>query len=150
LARIGLVLAAVLFYSVRTLPDLYKPRHAYQSYRMGLALRGVTSPKDLVVTVANDIGDPVAIYYSRRRGWVFPPARPHSPWGQMPDDDALSIALYEDLREQGAGWFAVAGERVPYLRESHPLLFAHIEKTSHKAVEDPNFTIYRLTPGSSR
>ncbi len=149
LARIGLILAAILFYTVRMLPDLYKPSNAYQSYRMGLALRELTSPGDLVVTVANDIGDPVAIYYSRRRGWVFPPARPHSPWGYMPDDDALSVALYDDLRDQGARWFAVAGERVSYLRENHTVLFEHIEKTSQQAVEDPNFTIYRLMPGSS-
>jgi 4-amino-4-deoxy-L-arabinose transferase-like glycosyltransferase len=44
----------------RGLTAMYKP-YAEQSYRLGLALRQLTRRSDLVVTVANAIGDPTAI-----------------------------------------------------------------------------------------
>jgi hypothetical protein len=45
-------------------------------------LARISQPTDLVVTVANAIGDPVA-NYSHRRGWVFPPPWPGVNWVWM-------------------------------------------------------------------
>jgi len=55
---------------------------AKDGYELGIALQQITQPSDLVVTIANrEGGDPVAIYYSQRRGWIFPPA---IYWGDPP------------------------------------------------------------------
>src|SRR5262245_13150107 len=91
--RLGVILLIVVVVGQGVLNTMYKPEHATQSYRMGLALHEMTQPGDLVVTLANDIGDPVAIYYSQRRGWVFPPADTDRAWNELPASDDESILL---------------------------------------------------------
>lgn len=85
--------------------------HAQQSYELGVALSRISQPTDLVVTAANWSGDPVAIYYSRRQGWVFPPAWPGVDWVKDIEDEPAAIKLFDRLRSQGAKWFGIASEK---------------------------------------
>lgn len=144
LARVGVVALAILAVTMSILPTLYKPEHATQSYRMGLALREIAQPGDLVVTLANDIGDPVAIYYSQRRGWVFPPADLDRAWNLLPEDDAESIQLFDQLRGQGAKWFGVVNERKKDFWVDHPDLVDYIKRTCEFQTKTDDYVIYRI------
>jgi len=122
--------------------------YARESYSLGLALRDMTQPDDLVVTMANDFGDPVAIYYSRRRGWVFPPAEQGHAWDRLPDDDAATIRMLEELRAQGAKWLGIVDERKKDFWLSHPKLVEHVKRTCEFKIKADQYVIYRiLTPG---
>lgn len=140
---IAALFTVIIFWGQKGLGYMYYP-YADEGYEMGLALRQMTGPDALVVTIANDPGDPVAIYYSGRRGWVFPPARPGKAWGVLPDDDAESIKLFEELRAGGAGWFGVVGRHKNELAERHPQLARHIERTCELKQSDPAFAVYRI------
>jgi hypothetical protein len=125
--------------------------HAYdpitrQTYELGLALASISQPFDLVVTVGNDIGDPGAIYYSHRRGWIFPPAWPRavSPWQDI-NDESGAIALFDRLRSEGAEWFGIVTEQRMKLSKNVPRLLARIEATTELVAEDPDWAIYRIS-----
>src|SRR6516165_4536459 len=72
--RAAVILIIVSLHSLQMRQHLRLSYTAYarQSHEMGATLAQISQPTDLVVTVSNAIGDPVAIYYSHRRGWVFP------------------------------------------------------------------------------
>jgi 4-amino-4-deoxy-L-arabinose transferase-like glycosyltransferase len=72
---IVLIIVSILGFEVKNLGWVYYP-YARETRALGIALARISEPSDLVVTVGNDIGDPGAIYYSRRHGWVFPPLTP--------------------------------------------------------------------------
>jgi 4-amino-4-deoxy-L-arabinose transferase-like glycosyltransferase len=61
LARMAVVMGVIVMSALWALPTLYKPEHAQDGYELGLALREVSAPGDLVVTMTSDLGDPVAI-----------------------------------------------------------------------------------------
>jgi hypothetical protein len=121
--------------------------HAHHGYELGGALARISQPSDLVVTVANSIGDPVAIYYSRRCGWVFPPHWPGIDWEEI-GDEATAIQLFDRLRLKGATWFGIVAEQRTNFRETTPKLFEHIENTAEKVEEDRDWTIYRIAPST--
>jgi hypothetical protein len=142
--RLGVILLIVVVVGQGVLKTMYKPEHATQSYRMGLALHEMTQPGDLVVTLANDIGDPVAIYYSQRRGWVFPPADIDRAWNELPANDDESILLFDQLRTQGAGWFGIVNERKKDFWVDHPKLVEYIKRTSEFKIKTDDYVIYRI------
>jgi hypothetical protein len=127
-------------FEMRRLRYVYHP-YAHQSYELGAALARISRPSDLVVTVANAISDPVAIYYSRRRGWVFPPAWPRADWWE---DEPAAIQLFDRLRRDGAKWFGIVAEQRTKFRETTPRLLAHIESTAELVAEDRDWAIYRI------
>jgi len=127
----------------RGLTAMYKP-YAEQSYRLGLALRQLTRRSDLVVTVANAIGDPTAIYYSGRRGWVFPPASVSGNWVELPENDEESIRFFEALRVQGADWLGIVAEQKKELWQDHAQLMSYIQRTCEFTVETRDYVIYRI------
>jgi hypothetical protein len=124
---------------------MYFP-YAEESYTLGLALRDVTNPDDLVITLANDLGDPVGIYYSQRRGWVFPPAAPANSWGRLMDDDDENIRLFVGLRKSGADWVGIVNEQMKDIRENHPALLDYIRRTCTLESRSKDWVIYRLLP----
>jgi hypothetical protein len=122
---------------------------AKQGHELGLALERVSKPGDLVLTMASALGDPTPIYYSRRRGWIFPPARDGKSWGKLPDDDAESIALFDGLRRQGARWLGITRDQVREL-ERHPRLAEHFRRSSGPPIEAESFVIYPIAaPGGT-
>jgi 4-amino-4-deoxy-L-arabinose transferase-like glycosyltransferase len=142
-AIIGFVLAVPAL-EMTHLRWLYAP-YAYQGYELGAALARISQPSDLVVTVAHS-NDPVAIYYSGRRGWLFPPA--WSGYGINIEDEAAEIELFDRLRLYGVQWFGIVAEEKKKLGETAPRLLAHIESTTKLADEDRNWAIYRVLPPS--
>lgn len=126
------------------LKSLYARPYGQESYELGLMLRAVSEPDDLVVTMASDIGDPNVIYYSRRRGWTFPPASNDIDWSRLPEDDADSIRMFEDLQSRGAAWLAIARERQKDFWTQHPQLVEYVEGNFERQSEGNAGWIYRM------
>jgi hypothetical protein len=149
------VIAALLLWSGHIALNHMKIPWSSQSWTMGHRLAELSAPDDLVITAANGIGDPVGIYYSRRRGWVWPPGGLCPPGGPLPDldsmalqDDAESIKRLEALRGAGGLWFAIArgatdnrGRRmVEYNRD----FLAYLEQVSSYSEQTSDYLIYKL------
>jgi hypothetical protein len=129
------------------LKPLYSWSYGDESYKLGLALRQVSQPGELVVTMASQLGDPNAIYYSQRRGWVFPPASNDIDWSIFPEDDNDSIRMFEELRAKGADWLGIASERRKDFWKDHPILVEHINRTCEFHSKSEDWVICRiLTP----
>lgn len=143
LATAAVALLIIIGLGQSHLKWMYYP-YANEGFRLGLALREMSQPGDLVITLANDLGDPVAIYYGQRRGWVFPPPEPEKAWGQLPEDDHEAIQLFEELRAQGADWLGIVNEQKDDIWNNHPLLTKHIERTCELKQESPEYVIYRI------
>jgi hypothetical protein len=116
---------------------------------LGEALARVAKPDDLVVTIAPAVGDPVAIYYSRQRGWVFPPGGGDVEWSKFVEDDATAIAQLEDLRAQGADLFGVAKEAADnqdrQFMKHHAGVIGYLDKAGTKLVDSDTLLVYRIT-----
>jgi hypothetical protein len=117
--------------------------YAKQGYELGLALRRVSQPRDLVVTMANVLGDPIVIYYSQRRGWLFPPP-PVVDVTELPEDDRESIQMFEGLRARGAVWLGIVAPQQAKLKRGHPVLLAHFQRTCRLYQHDPKWFIYSI------
>ena len=147
-ARIGAVILLVLVLGTAPGVEAVKTPYASNSVALGERLAQLSKPSELVVTVARQVGDPVAIYYSRRRGWVFPPGGGARDWSRFADDQDQAIAELEDLRRQGATWFgAVRDARDGSKRRfdvHHQPLIAYLDRTAERAVDDGRLLIYRL------
>ena len=146
LVLVGLTLVLIVGLGQRALQPMYDPPYAAQGYRLGLALHEITRPDDLIITLANDPRNPIALYYSQRRGWVFPPAEVDREWNWLPTDDDLSIQLFEQLRAKGAGWLGIVNDREDFWVE-HPGLYNSLIKTIEFKAKTADYVIYRiLTP----
>jgi hypothetical protein len=142
-------LATIAVLGATRLRLLYYP-FSEESYELGLALRQVSQPQDLVVTMANDLGNPIAIYYSQRRGWPFPPPTPGRDFVELPADDGESIQMFEELRAKEAAWLGIVAAQQGVLRREHPLLLAHFERASRLYRRDPKWRIYSIIPGDKK
>jgi hypothetical protein len=143
-AAVILIIVSLHGFEMRHLRGSYTA-YGRQAYEMGAALARISQPADLVVTVSNAIGDPVAIYYSHRRGWVFPPPWPGVNWAWVdPTNELAAIQLFDKLRSDGARWFGIVAEQRTRFRETTPQLMAHIESTTELVNEDRDWAIYRI------
>lgn len=150
-ATVAFMAAIILFiggFGYQDLKGIYYQPTAEKDYKLGLALRSVSQPGDLVVTIAHNIGNPVAIYYSQRRGWVFPPAWKGVVW--WADDDmknnSKTIRLLEELRAKGADWLGIVNDQKIQLSKDNPKFFKYIERTFEVNQESPDYIIYRISP----
>jgi 4-amino-4-deoxy-L-arabinose transferase-like glycosyltransferase len=129
--------------------QLMKTPYARSGHELGAQLSSLSKPGDLVIAVSATIGDPIAIYYSRRRGWVFPPGGGMNDWSVLPDDGE-AIDMLETLRAKDAAWFGVAknarDSRGRKLLEYNASLIAHLDKTAERVIDDDTMLIYRLAP----
>lgn len=140
---------AIGYYGRTRLPYLYYP-YAAQSYQLGHGLQQVSDPKDLVVTMADFLGDPIAIYYSHRRGWVFPPPWDGISWGEQSiQDDMAAIQWLETLQQQEAQWFGIVGDRIAELQQNNPTFMAYLKQHSNQVQRTSDFVIYQLYPLNS-
>lgn len=149
LATVAAILLIVGGFGQKNLRSMYNPPwDSTETYKLGLALRQVSAPDELVVTIPNGTTEPIAIYYSQRRGWSFPPPWPEVGWwGSTIQDDQEAIRLFEELRTQGADWFGIVNSRKNKLWENNPKFMEHIERTCKLQQESSNWVIYRiLTP----
>jgi hypothetical protein len=128
------------------LESVYYP-YAEEAYHLGLAVREVSDPGDLVVAVGTSFGDPTLIYYSGRRGWSFPPPSPDYDWTAFPEDDDMAIQLIDDLRAEGADWLGIVNKHYDKIWQEHPKFAAYIERTCVFTKKTSKGMIYRiLTP----
>lgn len=159
LTKVPMVIAILLLHILnisgqKALKNMYKPSsnwYAEQSYELGLALRRNSQPNDLVVTLAHALGDPVAIYYSHRRGWVFTLGEGFDYPEQnsdtaLPKDDNISIQMIESLRKQGASWLGIVGVHQNKINKKHPLLLGYLKKNCALKEVSPDWTVYRFLP----
>ncbi len=144
---IAAALAAVVFYARPRLGWMYHP-YAGPGRELGLALREVSEPGDLVVTIADAAPDPVAIFYSERRGWVFPPA--HT-WGTGVDfpEDADAIEIIEELRSLGARWFGIV-TRTNDIDAERPGFARHLMDHTREHVRTADWVIFDLNAGGPK
>ena len=161
LAMITAILLIISGISYRQLNIWCYSPWAKDGYELGIALQQISKPNDLVVTIANSGGgDPIAIYYSQRRGWIFPPAiywsnPPASPedsrrknmiYWQYPITDDTLIAILEDLITQGADWMGIVKYNNNQIAKDSPKLIAYIQKRLELYQETPKWVIYRIPP----
>ncbi|MBZ7922203.1 glycosyltransferase family 39 protein [Ensifer adhaerens] len=133
--------------------SLMKTPYADHGEKLGTRLSELSQPGELVITATPTIGDPVAIYYSRRRGWVFPPGGGETEWSMLLEDDDAIEAL-EELRARNASWFGITKNARDMQRrrflEYNKGLIAHLDKTAERVVDDDTMLIYRLAPPGNR
>lgn len=151
LATIAVILFLVGAIGQKSLQFVYDPPEYWKitdSYKMGLALRQVSKLGDLVVTIPNDLGTPIAIYYSQRRGWVFPPASTENlDWTKLPEDESRAIEIFEDLRDKGADWLGIGQQQGRNLWKNHQTFIQHVDRTCEFHSKSKDWLIYRiLTP----
>jgi 4-amino-4-deoxy-L-arabinose transferase-like glycosyltransferase len=118
--------------------------YARQTVELGHALRRVSEPSDLVVTIGSAVGEPGAIYYSGRAGWVFPPAGTDVDWSSLFTDDDEGIRHFQRLTCLGAEWFGIVGDQRKALAEATPKLWQHIVTSSKLVEENPQWSIYQI------
>ena len=145
-ARSAVTLALLLIvfgYGQSGLRWMYYP-YAKESYKLGLALQKKAQPGDLIFTVSSAFADPAALYYSKRRGWVFP--LPHA-WDRgSPEKDKDTIRIFEELRTDGAKWLGIVNERLDDLRKNHTFFMEHITTTCILDESNKDWVIYRIPP----
>jgi hypothetical protein len=149
LAGVRLVLIAGFTIHFGTLPALGIMKHPYagSAHALGQHLSEVSEPGDLVIAVSPSEGDPVAIYYSRRRGWVFPPAHHWIDPRPLSEEEKV-LGYLAELRGRGARWFGVT--RDAYTLDGHPFtehraaLLEHLQATAELVADTPQYLIFRL------
>jgi 4-amino-4-deoxy-L-arabinose transferase-like glycosyltransferase len=132
----------IYWYGQYGLQWAYKP-YGLINRQLGLALQKVSKPNELVVTLEDPIGAPVAILYSQRRGWVFPSADTDY-WGYLPEDDQATIQIFDELRSNGADWFGIIVDRKEDIIQKHPNLFRYIDSTCELKEKNSKWIIYKI------
>ncbi|MBC6983444.1 glycosyltransferase family 39 protein [Caulobacter sp. 17J80-11] len=149
-ARARIAAAAVLltWASFNAVAMMKRP-YSETSRHLGQELARIAGPDDLVVTAVTSIGDPIGIYYSRRRGWVFPPGGGSGDWRRLQEDRG-AIAALERLRAEGADWFGVTRDATDSqgrkLVDFNPRLIARLDRIGQRVVDDERVVIWRLPP----
>ncbi|MER8465097.1 glycosyltransferase family 39 protein [Mesorhizobium sp. M1396] len=143
------IAAIALVWSTFPLVRTMKTPIAMKGKLLGEELARLARPGDLVVAIAPEAGDPVAVYYSRARGWVFPPGGGDVEWSKFVADDATAIAQLEELRAQGADLFGTAKNAADkqdrLFVEHHDGVIDYLDKTATKLVDSDDLLVYRIT-----
>jgi hypothetical protein len=134
-------------YVVKSNYRVMRNTFVYKSYQldhsMGLHLKKLRQPNDLVLVLAHDIGSPIAVFYSGGRGWVFPP---HEKEGSehLPPNDAASIALLNELRERGAAWFAINRKHYDTFKTSYAQFANYLSNNFTLRADERDYVIFQL------
>ena len=148
LRAVCIVIVAVGWSTLPLVRTMKKPI-AMNGKLLGEELARLAQPGDLVVAIAPEVGDPVAVYYSRARGWVFPPGGGDSEWSKFVADDATAIAQLEELRAQGADLFGVTKNAADNERrlfvEHHDGVVDYLDRTATKLADTDKLLVYRIT-----
>jgi len=104
------VIGVVAIVGREQLKTLYDPYYA-SSYHIGVTLSKIAGPNDLIISFGLN---PCTIYYSKLRGWPFPPTEIwHTPLGF--DYAELDIKSLDLLWERGAKWLVISNSNDDYL-----------------------------------
>jgi 4-amino-4-deoxy-L-arabinose transferase-like glycosyltransferase len=102
----------------------------------GKAVDRLVPPKALVLFAS--WGDPTAVYYSRRHGWLF---YEHL---VAPTDGAQAIAMLEMRRRQGASYFLITKMDQDLREGSYLSFWCYLETHFKKVSSTAEFTIFDL------
>jgi hypothetical protein len=123
----------------------YKPSYA-SSYYLGLALSKIAGPNDLIISFGQN---PCSIYYSKLRGWPFPPTEVwHTSLGW--DYAELDIKSLTLLWKRGAKWLIIGNSNDGYInandlkRGRGKDLWAYIKNNFELYDENQDGMIFRL------
>jgi len=118
------------------------------SYQIGTKLSKIADPNDLIVSFGLN---PSTIYYSRLRGWLFPPTEVwHTSigWDYGEDD----IKILQSLWRQGAKWLAISNSNDSYInandlkRDRAIKLWLFIQNNFELYDDSEDGMIFRLPP----
>jgi hypothetical protein len=124
--------------------------NAQADYEIGARLADLACPGDLVAVSGTDVGSPIAIYYSRHRGFVFPPPDRaiEGDYGVLLPDGPEAIDVIRDFARRGARWFAFARASTDNLNQRftqhHTGLIAFLDASAERVETNAVFTIYDL------
>jgi len=111
-ATIGIV-AIIGLVGRQQLKSRYKPSYA-SSYHIGTKVSKIADPNDLIISFGLN---PCTIYYSKLRGWLFPPTEIwHTSLGW--DYGELDINTLKSLWERGAKWLVISNSNDDYINAS--------------------------------
>lgn len=145
----GLLLFAYIVRSdYKAMSHTFLYKHYQTDYYMGLSLKKLRQPNDLVVVLSHDIGCPIAVFYSGGRGWVFPP-HDKANSDQLPPNDAACKALLQELIAQGAGWFAINRDQYNTFIRAYPLFTQYLNTNCTLRSDEPDYVIFQL-PAAGR
>jgi 4-amino-4-deoxy-L-arabinose transferase-like glycosyltransferase len=120
---------------------IYRKYYYQNEYTLGMELRKLAQPDDLVVTFGLN---PVPIYYSGLYGWVFPPSETwHQPHDDLYKDSQERIRVLDSLRRRGAVWLVLASSSFKGFDKA-PLLLNYINTHYVISYKSQAGDIYRL------
>jgi 4-amino-4-deoxy-L-arabinose transferase-like glycosyltransferase len=102
----------------------------------GKAVDRLVPPRALVLFAS--WGDPTAVYYGRRRGWLF---YEHL---VAPTDGAQAVAMLEMRRRQGASYFLITKFEEDLREGSYLSFWCYLETHFKKVSSSAEFTIFDL------
>lgn len=150
-AFIGICITSLAFLARPEVLTLKTP-YAADDRDLGIALHEQSKPGELVISAARDAGSPIAIYYSRRRGWVFPSNEMTSTYGTYTDDGQQAIAALEEMKDRGARWFGINKHSTDDYWQGgrkftthYKRLLDHLNTSYRQQVDNPAFVIYNLS-----
>ena len=101
------VLAAVfgtlLFFGRQGSGYRFAHTESYHAYAIGRELDTLAEPNELAVVFG---GNPLALYYARRRGWTHIPFADYAPGNRMPDD-RTDVAEFRRYWREGADYVVI-------------------------------------------
>jgi hypothetical protein len=123
-------------------------------HALGRRLAELSREGDLVVASGTFAGSAVAIYYSRRKGWLFPPPQEADQKGfHIYDaDNRPAIGVLNNLVQRGAKLFGFVksghdwSEPNKYFVEHYSELIAYLHARSRTVYEDDSIAIFDLAP----
>ena len=137
------IIILILITSFKNYESMYNPPwHSDELYELGLSLREISSPEDLIITMTGS-GSPIPIYYSKRRGWFFPPPGAKK-WQEIVENDDKAIEIFEELRNKGADFLGIMKHYKSRLMEKTPQFLEHIKSTCELKKENTNWEIYQI------
>jgi 4-amino-4-deoxy-L-arabinose transferase-like glycosyltransferase len=152
--RIAAVTTIIVFVGLlgrEQVKSRYKPSYA-SSYRIGMKLGEIANPNDVIISFGLN---PCSIYYSKLRGWLFPPTEVWHNTSLGWDYGELDIKALESLWEQGAKWLVISNSSDSYLNATDlksaraKKLWAYIHDNFELYKDDEDGMIFRLPVKSS-
>jgi Dolichyl-phosphate-mannose-protein mannosyltransferase len=120
-------------------------------YLMGMHMRILSEPGDLVVVSGNETGAPIAIYYSRRRGWIFPTPEMSPNFTLFSEDGEQAILALRTLASRGGRWFGINkkahDQSLPskHFMDHYRILLEYLSEHARLAGETDTHIIYDIS-----
>lgn len=146
--RTGLVAVLVMAFASVPLTATMKAPFSRQAHALGLDLAQRRAEGDLVIAISPDVGDPIAIFYAKTRGWVFPPGGGSQAWSVFRDTDEHARNDLETLMAEGASWLgfttSARDDNGRKFTEHHAGFFQWLDAIYQKVAQTPDYVVYHL------